>query len=129
MDLENIMLSEKGYTQKITYSTILFIQNVQNRQIQKKIESSLVIAYCWEVGENEGLWFSWGWGVDNEIILKLIVGTSLAVQWLRLCTSNAGGAGSIPSQGTKIPHAVQCDQKQIKWNETKWNETKWNKIK
>ena len=34
-------------------------------------------------------------------------GTSLAVQWLRLCASNAGGAldaGSNPSQGTKIPH-------------------------
>ena len=26
--------------------------------------------------------------------------TSLVVQWLRLCTSNAGCLGSIPSQGT-----------------------------
>ena len=34
-------------------------------------------------------------------------GTSPVVQWLRLCTSNAGGVGSIPGQGTKIPHAVQ----------------------
>ena len=33
-------------------------------------------------------------------------GTSLAVQWLRLCTSNAGGTVSIPGQGTKIPHVV-----------------------
>ena len=44
-------------------------------------------------------------------------GTSLAVQWLRLCPSNAGGKGSIPGQGTKIPHAVQRGQninKQIK---------------
>ena len=38
--------------------------------------------------------------------------TSLGVQWLRLCTSNAGGAGSIPGWGTKIPHAVWCVQKQ-----------------
>ena len=30
-------------------------------------------------------------------------GTSLAVQWLRLHTSTAGGAGSIPGLGTKIP--------------------------
>ena len=30
------------------------------------------------------------------------LGTSLAVQWLRLCF-NAGGVGSIPGQGTKIP--------------------------
>ena len=33
-------------------------------------------------------------------------GTSLAVQWLRLCTSSVGGAGSIPGRGTKIPHAA-----------------------
>ena len=35
---------------------------------------------------------------------------SLAVQWLRLCASSAGGAGSIPGRGTKIPHAVQHGQ-------------------
>ena len=37
--------------------------------------------------------------------------TSLAVQWLRLHTSNAGGAGLIPGRGTKIPHAAQHTQK------------------
>ena len=36
------------------------------------------------------------------------------VQWLRLCTSTAGGMGSIPGQGTKTPHAVQKDQKKKK---------------
>ena len=35
-------------------------------------------------------------------------GTSLVVQWLRLCASHAGGMGLIPGQGTKIMHAVQC---------------------
>ena len=30
-------------------------------------------------------------------------GTALVVQWLRLYASNAGGAGSIPGQGTKKP--------------------------
>ena len=30
-----------------------------------------------------------------------ISGTSLAVQWLSLCTLNAGGLGSIPGQGTR----------------------------
>ena len=35
-------------------------------------------------------------------------GPSLAVQWLRLCPCNAEGTGSIPGQGTKIPHAAQC---------------------
>ena len=35
------------------------------------------------------------------------IGTSPAVQWLGLCASTAGGAGSIPGGGTKIPHAAQ----------------------
>jgi len=32
--------------------------------------------------------------------------TSLVVQWLRCVAPNAGGLGSIPDQGTKIPHAA-----------------------
>ena len=35
------------------------------------------------------------------------MGTSLVVQWLRLCASTEGVAGSIPGQGTKIPHATR----------------------
>ena len=44
---------------------------------------------------------------------KNILGTSLAVQWLRLHTSDAGGMGLISSAGTKIPHAMWCGQKKI----------------
>ena len=33
---------------------------------------------------------------------------SLAVQWLRLCASTAGGMGSIPGWGIKIPCAMEC---------------------
>ena len=40
--------------------------------------------------------------------------TSLAVQWLRLRASTAEGAGSIPSQGPKIPHAKGQSQKKKK---------------
>ena len=40
--------------------------------------------------------------------------TSLAVQWLRLRASNAGGAGSIPGWGTRIPHAAQHGKKILK---------------
>ena len=29
--------------------------------------------------------------------------TSLVVQWLRLCTPNAGGLGLIPVQGNRFP--------------------------
>lgn len=39
--------------------------------------------------------------------------TSLAVQWLRLHASTAGGMGSIPHPhwGTKISHAGHCGKK------------------
>ena len=42
---------------------------------------------------------------------KVTIGTSLAVQWLRLHTSTAGGMGSIPVQGTKIPYVSWHSQK------------------
>ena len=35
------------------------------------------------------------------------LGISLEVQWLRLCTSTAQGTGSVPGEGTKIPHDMQ----------------------
>ena len=38
-------------------------------------------------------------------------GTSLVVQCLRICASNAVAPGSISSQGTKIPLAMWCGQK------------------
>ena len=37
--------------------------------------------------------------------------TFLAVQWLRLHTSTAGGMGSIPGLGTKNPYATKGGQK------------------
>ena len=39
------------------------------------------------------------------------------VQWLGLHASTVGGKGSIPGQGTKIPQAAWCGQK----NKTKQN--------
>ena len=46
-------------------------------------------------------------------IIKNNNGTSLAVQWLRLCAANAKDMGSIPGRGDKIPLAVGgcCDHK------------------
>ena len=38
-------------------------------------------------------------------------GTSLVVQWLKLCSSNAGVMGLTPGQGTKISHDPQCQKK------------------
>ena len=54
-------------------------------------------------------------------VQKVHYRTSLAVQWLRLCASTAGGAGSIPGHGTKILHAMQHGQNQTK---PKQNKTK-----
>ena len=42
--------------------------------------------------------------------LSILLGTSLVGQWLRLCASKAGGAGSIPGQGTKISHTLLYHQ-------------------
>ena len=44
------------------------------------------------------------------------VGTSLAAQWLRCCTSTAGGTGLIPGLGTKIPYATRHSKKNPKKN-------------
>ena len=46
-----------------------------------------------------------------EHTYTIFLGTSLTIQWLRLCASNAGGVGSIPGWGAKILHAMQGDQK------------------
>ena len=43
------------------------------------------------------VWESTKW----EITSKVWEGTSLLVQWVRLCVPNAGGPGSIPGQRTK----------------------------
>ena len=37
---------------------------------------------------------------------KSFQGTSLSVQCLRLCASDAGDLGSVPGGGTKIPNAM-----------------------
>ena len=47
----------------------------------------------------------------DVLFKETVVGTSLAVQWLRLWASTVGGTGSTPGQGTKIPFATWCSQK------------------
>ena len=44
----------------------------------------------------------------------MFLGTSLAVQWLKLHLSMQGGEGSIPGQGVKIPHASGPKSQNIK---------------
>ena len=50
----------------------------------------------------------------HESGIKKISRDFLAVQWIRLCASNAGGVGSISGQGTKIPYALWHSQKRTK---------------
>ena len=53
---------------------------------------------------------------------------SLAIQWLRLCTSKAGDAGSIPGQGTKISHAGQHGQEKKNYLAHNVNTVKVEKV-
>ena len=48
----------------------------------------------------------WKEKVKKQSHLKSHPRTSLVVQWLRLCTSIAGGMGLMPDWGTKIPHSA-----------------------
>ena len=41
----------------------------------------------------------------------MLLGTFLAVQWLRLRASISESVGSIPGQGSKIPHTMKHGQK------------------
>ena len=55
-------------------------------------------AGCWIGGEYE----------------EKLLGTSLEVQWLRVCTSTAEGVGSVPGQGIEILHATRCTKRKKK---------------
>ena len=46
--------------------------------------------------------------------MPAILGDFPSGQWLRLQASTAGGVGSIPGQGTKIPHDTWLSQKKKK---------------
>ena len=64
-----------------------------------------------ESNENEP-WTTSG----SSCIEKMTPGTSQAVQWLRLCAPKAEGTGSVPGQGNKILHAMQCGlKKKRRW--------------
>ena len=49
------------------------------------------------------------------------LGNSLAVQWLGLGASMAGGPGSIPGWGTKIPQATWHSQRKKEGNLADYN--------
>ena len=54
----------------------------------------------------------WSWlgtpkPCSSVIMTITTLGSSLVVQWLRLCILNARGPSSNPDQGTRIPHATR----------------------
>ena len=53
-----------------------------------------------------------GWKKEKTTT-KRSLGTSQAVQWLRIYTSSSWGSSSIPGQGTKILHAEKNGQKKV----------------
>ena len=44
------------------------------------------------------------WLIETKAFAQELQGTSLKVQWSRLHLPMQGDVGSIPSEGTKIPH-------------------------
>ena len=52
-------------------------------------------------------------GISKPVFLKVYVGNFLVVQCLGLHAFNSKFLGSIPGQGTNIPHAMQEGQKKI----------------
>ena len=54
------------------------------------------------------------WTALTLLSLRRELETSLAVQWLRLRASTAGGTDSIPGQGTKIPTCHMARPKKLK---------------
>ena len=51
-------------------------------------------------------YFIWILGHLEQLLTVCISGTSLVVQWFRLCFITAGSAGLIAGQGSEILHAV-----------------------
>ena len=57
----------------------------------------------WKQLENRGRWWNGGGLKRKKHLLKMSLGTSVVKNPPR----NAGDTGSIPSQGTKIPHVAE----------------------
>ena len=97
----------------MTFVTKTFVISSISSPLLMLISITLIVKQFAQLLGKRQLLFLKQWE-NLEIILRIIkiaLGTSLAVQWLRLCTSTAGGMGSIPDWRTKIPRAARHGQK------------------
>ena len=93
-----------------------YIHNSWKRVLKKYLHNHIHCRVIHNSQKVEATQMSIGWWRINKLwymhtaeyhsVLWRKEGTSLAVQWLRLC-STAGGEVSLPGWGTKIPH-VTC---------------------
>ena len=72
-------------------------------KVKKNSENWQLKSECWITKRKQPFSFSF--------LKKKHSGTSLVVQWLIFHASTAGTPGSIPGQGTKIPHATRRSRK------------------
>ena len=70
--------------------------------------------FLWEDGDDGSTTCECTYYHRNGHLKMVKMGTSLAVQWLGLHASTAGGPGSIPDRGTKILQAAWHCQKNFK---------------
>lgn len=83
---------------------IMVMEIISNRQISHICSLPYVVKVIligkvkWNVLKLIPLW-------KRLVKILYCIGTSQAIQWLRIHASTAGGTGWIPGQGTKIPHA------------------------
>ena len=59
---------------------------------------------------------AWSCYGDAGDKIGLVLGTSLAVQWLGPCTITPGSPGSIPGRGSKTPEVTWHGQKEHMWS-------------
>ena len=78
---------------------------------------------AWRVLMDRGAWWATVRGVaesrtrvSTHSRREENVKTSLAAQWLRLCTANAEGMISTPGQGTQTRHATEHSQRKVPRN-------------
>ena len=68
------------------------------------------LSYSTDRNASQGLCRDEGQKTKLSLHERTAAETFLAVQWLRPCTSSAGGSGLIPGWGTQLPYALRYGQ-------------------